>query len=165
LVQITIEYMIMIPILIMQIFLFPLTAGWIMNTWVDSRQTLALQETASHLGSSIQQVYSALNHESISAGTVTNRLEVPPFIEGYAYTGNATLRTALDPELNSSKILDITLRLMGGRIESTTSVTLGQNVEWQPSTFMSNSTDASIKAEKYLNGTESVIRLSFGGAE
>lgn len=160
-VQITIEYMIMIPILIMQIFLFPLTAGWIMNTWVDSRQTLALQETASHLGSSIQQVYSALNHESISAGTVTNRLEVPPFIEGYAYTGNATLR-ALDPAPNSSQVLDITLRFMGGRIESTTSVTLGQNVVWQNSTFMSNSTYASIIAEKQLNGT---IRLSFGGAE
>jgi hypothetical protein len=153
----------MIPILIMQIFLFPLTAGWIMTTWVDSRQTLALQEAASHLGSSIQQVYSALNHESISAGTVTNRLEVPPFIEGYAYTGNATLR-ALDPELNSSKVLDITLRLMGSRIETTTSVTLGQNVEWQPSTFMSNSTNASIKAAKYWNSTEYVIRLSFGGA-
>lgn len=160
-VQITIEYMIMIPILIMQIFLFPLTAGWIMNTWVDSRQTLALQETASHLGSSIQQVYSALNHESISAGTVTNRLEVPPFIEGYAYTGNATLR-ALDPAPNSSQVLDITLRFMGSRISSTTSVTLGQNVVWQNSTFMSNSTYASIIAEKQLNGT---IRLSFGGAE
>jgi hypothetical protein len=161
LVQITIEYMIMIPILIMQIFLFPLTAGWIMTTWVDSRQTLALQETASHLGSSIQQMYSALNHASISAGSVTNRLEVPPFIEGYAYTGNATLRV-LDPAPNSSQVLDITLRFMGGRIEATTSVTLGQNVAWQPSTFMSNSTSASIIAEKQSNGT---IRLSFGGAE
>ena len=160
--QITIEYMIMIPILIMQIFLFPLTAGWIMNTWVDSRRTLALQETASHLGSSIQQVYSSLNHGSISAGTVTNRLEVPPFIEGYAYTGNATLRTTLEPELNSSKVLDITLRLMGSRIETMTSVTLGQNVAWQNSTFMSNSTYASIIAQKMPNST---ILLSFGGAE
>jgi len=160
--QITIEYMILIPILIMQIFLFPLTAGWIMSTWVDSRQTLALQETASHLGSSIQQVYSALNHESISTGTVTNRLEVPPFIEGYAYTGNATLRTTLEPELNSSKVLDITLRLMGSRIETMTSVTLGQNVAWQNSTFMSNSTYASIIAQKMPNST---ILLSFGGAE
>ena len=151
--QITIEYMIMIPILIMQIFLFPLTAGWIMTTWVDSRQTLALQEAASHLGSSIQQMYSALNHESISAGTVTNRLEVPPFIEGYAYTGNATLR-ALDPAPNSSQVLDITLRFMGGRISSTTSVTLGENVAWdQNSAFMSNSTDASLVAEKMSNGT------------
>jgi hypothetical protein len=161
LVQITIEYMIMIPILIMQIFLFPLTAGWIMNTWVDSRQTLALQETASHLGSSVHQVYSALNHESISAGTVTNRLEVPPFIEGYAYTGNASLRASAP---NSSQVLDITLRFMGGHIEATTSVTLGQNVAWPDpdSTFMSNSTDASLIAEKMPNGT---ILLSFGGAE
>jgi hypothetical protein len=153
--------MIMIPILIMQIFLFPLTAGWIMTTWVDSRQTLALQETASHLGSSIQQMYSALNHESISAGIITNRLEVPPFIEGYAYTGNATLR-ALTATPNSSQVLDITLRFMGGRISSATSVTLGQNVAWQNSTFMSNSTYASLIAEKMSNGT---IRLSFGGAE
>ena len=161
-VQITIEYMIMIPILIMQIFLFPLTAGWIMTTWVDSRQTLALQEAASHLGSSVHQVYSALNHESISAGTVTNRLEIPSFIERYAYTGNATLR-ALDSVPNSSQVLDITLRFMGGRISSTTSVTLGENVVWdQNSAFMSNSTDASLIAEKMLNGT---ILMYFEGDE
>ena len=158
-VQITIEYMIMIPILILQIFLFPLTAGWIMNTWVDSRQTLALQETASHMGSSIHQVYSALNHESISAGSVTNTLEVPAFIEGNVYTGNASLR---DPD-SDSKILDITLKLVVGHIESTTSVTLGQNVAWdQTSEFMSNSTDASLIAEKMSNGT---ILMYFGGAE
>jgi hypothetical protein len=149
--QITIEYMIMIPILILQIFLFPLTAGWIMNTWVDSRQTLALQETASHLGSSVHQMYSALNHESISAGTVTNRLEIPPFIEDYAYTGNATLR---DAEPNSSRILDITLRFKGSQIEATTSVTLGSNVAWdQDSEFMSNSTHTSLIAEKLSNDT------------
>ena len=163
-VQITIEYMIMIPILILQIFLFPLTAGWIMSTWTDSRQTLALQETASHIGSSVHQVYSALNHESISEGVVTNSLEIPPFIEGYSYRGNASLR-ALDPSSNSSKILDITLRFMGSRITTTTSVTLGQNVEWQDSEFLSNSTHASLVAEKYLNGTEPVILMYFEGAD
>ena len=151
--------MIMIPILIMQIFLFPLTAGWIMNTWVDSRRTLALQETASHLGSSIQQIYSSLNHDTISAGTVTNKLDVPPFIEGYVFTGNATLRT-LGAAANSSKVLDLTLRLLGTSIQTTASVTLGQNVEWtQSSVLKSNSTLASINAEKQLNGT---IRLYFG---
>lgn len=149
--QITIEYMIMIPMLILQIFLFPLTAGWIMNTWVDSRQTLVLQETASHLGSSVHQVYSALNHESISAGTVTNRLEIPPFIEGYVYTGNASLR---DAAANSSRILDITLRFRGSQIAATASVTLGSNVAWdQDSEFMSNSTHASLIAEKLSNDT------------
>jgi len=149
----------MIPILILQIFLFPFAAGLIMNTWVDSRRTLALQEAASHLGSSIQQIYSSLNHATISAGAVTNKLDIPPFIEGYAYVGNATLRTALDPALNSSKVLEITLKLMGIDISATTSVTLGQNVEWQNSTFMSNSTYAGINAEKQANG---VILLSFG---
>jgi hypothetical protein len=149
--QITIEYMIMIPMLILQIFLFPLTAGWIMNTWVDSRQTLALQENASHLGSSIQQVYSALNHESISTGTVRSRLEITPFIEGYAYRGNASLREA---ETNSSQFLDITLKFMGSNIETTTSVTLGSNVNWDPaSSFYSNSTNANLVAVKMSNDT------------
>jgi hypothetical protein len=147
--------MIMIPILIMQIFLFPLTASLIMNGWVDSRRTLALQETASHLGSSMQQLYSSLNHESIREGIVNNTLDTPPFIEGYAYTGNAELRNASDP--NSARILDITLTLMGTRLEATSSVTLGQNVLWGNTTLMSNSTYAGISAAK-LNGT---IQLSF----
>jgi hypothetical protein len=160
-VQITIEYMIMIPILIMQIFLFPLTAGWIMNTWVDSRQTLALQETASHVGSTIQQVYSALNHESIATCTVNVSLPVTPFIEGYAYRGNASLRE--DIALNSSQILDITLRFMGGSIETTASVTLGSNVLWDSnSEFMSNSTYASLNADKMQDGT---ILLFFEGVD
>ncbi len=158
--QITIEYMIMVPILIMQIFLFPLAVGWVMTIWVDSRQTLALQEVASHMGSSIHQVYSALNHESIGAGNVSSRLDVPAFIEGYAYVGNATLR-ALDSVPNSGQVLEITLRFMGSRIEATASVTLGENVVWQSSTFMSNSTDASLVAEKLENGT---LLMRFGGA-
>jgi len=149
--QITIEYMIMIPMLILQIFLFPLTAGWIMNTWVDSRQTLALQETASHVGSTIQQVYSALNHESISTGAVDIRLPVTPFIEGYAYSGNASLREA---GINASQYLDITFRFKGSRITATASVTLGQNVQWDAdSEFMSNSTNAKLVAEKMANNT------------
>lgn len=155
-VQITIEYMIMIPILILQIFLFPLTAGWIMNTWVDSRQTLALQETVSNLGSSMQQVYSALNHDSMSAGNFTNKLDTPRFIEGYVYRGTATLRNTSDP--NSARILDITLTLVGTSLMATSSVTLGQNVLWQDSTLMSNSTYAGISAAKLWNGT---IQLSF----
>ena len=158
--QITIEYMIMVPMLIMQIFLFPLTAGWLMTHWVDSRQTLALQETASHLGSSIQQVYSALNHASIATGNVSSRLAVTPFIEGYAYRGNASLRAA---EANSSQFLDITLTFMGNSIEATTSVTLGSNVNWDAdSAFASNSTNANLVAEKLSNNT---ILLSFEGVD
>jgi hypothetical protein len=156
--HVTIEYIIMVPLLILQIFLFPFAASLVMNTWVDSRRTLALQETASHLGSSIQQTYLSLNYTTISAGDVTNKLDVPPFIEGYAYTGTATLRTVTDPA-PGSKVLELTLTFKGVEISTTTTVTLGQNVEWKDSTFMSNSTSACLRAEKYSNRT---IKLSFG---
>jgi hypothetical protein len=161
--HVTIEYVIMVPVLILQIFLFPLTANWLMNIWVDSRRTLALQEVASRLGSTIQQIYYSLNHETISAGTATQKSNVPTFIEDYPYTGNATLRTVLDPTLNSSKLLEITLKLGTVGTSVTTSVILGQNVEWTNSTFISNSTNACINAVKFWNGQQYIIRLSFGG--
>jgi len=90
-------------------------------------------------------------------------LEIPPFIEGYAYRGNASLRV-LDPAApDSSQFLDITLRFKGSQIEATTSVTLGSNVAWdEDSAFMSNSTYASLVAEKMTNGT---ILLYFEGDE
>lgn len=156
--HVTIEYVIMVPILIMQIFLFPFVASVVMSNWVDSRRTLALQEAAGHLGSSMQQMYFSLNHTTISAGNVTNKLDIPPFIEGYPYTGTATLRTVSDPAL-SSKVLEVTLQFVGLGISASTIVTLGQNVEWQDSTFVSNSTSVCLRAEKYSSGT---IQLSFG---
>jgi hypothetical protein len=158
--HITIEYVIMVPLLLLQIFLFPLTASWLMNIWVNSRRTLALNEAASHLGSTIQQIYLTLNHTTISAGVVTQKSNVPPYIENYPYTANGTLKTVLDPALNSSKILKITLKLRTIGTTVTTSVILGQMVQWKESTFVSNSTNACIRAEKFTNGT---ISLSFGG--
>ncbi|MCS7124395.1 MAG: hypothetical protein NZ932_03135 [Candidatus Bathyarchaeota archaeon] len=158
--HITIEYIIMVPILIMQILLFPLTASWLMNVWVDSRRSLALQEVASHLGSVIQQVYFTLNHETIKTGSITQKPDVPPLIENLPYIGNATLKTVLDPTLNSSKVLTIMLRLKGTRTTVTTTVLLGPNVLWRESTFTSNSPNACIIAQKFQNKT---ILLAFGG--
>ena len=157
--HITIEYVIMVPVLILQIFLFPLTAGWLMNIWVDSRRTLALQEVASHLGSTIQQLYFSLNHETISAGPpVTYSPGLPPFIEDYNYIGNATLRTVAG-SADSSKVLSITLALAKTKITVTTLVILGSNVLWQDSSFVSNSTHACVSAMKNATGT---ITLFFG---
>jgi hypothetical protein len=158
-VHVTIEYMIMIPMLIMQIFLFPLTASWLMNVWVDSRRSLAIQDAASHLGSTIQQLYFALNHETISSGKATYSTGLPPYIEDYPYFANATLRAALGPASNSSQILEITLTLITTKITATSSPVLGLNVLWQPSTYKSNSTNACVTAEKFANGT---ISMYFG---
>ncbi|MGQ9624902.1 MAG: hypothetical protein ACUVUF_06220 [Candidatus Bathycorpusculaceae bacterium] len=158
--HITIEYVIMLPVLLLQIFLFPLSANWLMNIWVDSRRTLALQEVASHIGSSIQQAYFALNHATVPAGRVTQKVDVPSSIENCLYTGNASLKSVLDPALNSSKVLEITFRLEAVGTTVKTSVIVGQNFEWRNSTFVSNSINACIIAEKFANGT---IALSFGG--
>jgi hypothetical protein len=158
--NITIEYAIMVPILVLQIFLFPVTASWLMNVWVDSRRTLVLQETASNMGSTIQQIYIAQNLEQAPPGTVIQKSTLPAFIESYPYTGTASLRPVLEADLNSSKILDVTISLDTVGIAVNTSVVLGNNVLWKESTFVSNSTDACIKVEKFVNGT---ISLSFGG--
>jgi len=158
--HVTIEYMIMMPILILQIFLFPLTASWLMNIWVDSRRSLALQDVASHLGSTIQQLYFSLNHQTISAGKATYLPGLPPLIENSPYIGNASLRTALDPVLNSSKVLELTVRLVSTKIMVNTQVILGPNVSWKESVFMSNSTNACVSAEKNQTGT--TILIQFG---
>lgn len=152
--HITIEYIIMVPLLISQIFLFPFVASIAMNSWVDYRRTLALEEVAGHLGSSIQQTYLSLNYTTISAANVTNKLDVPLFIEGYAYTATATV-TAL---ASGSNVLELTLTFKGVAISTTAAVTLGQNVKWKDSTFISNSTSACLQAVKYSNKT---IQLSF----
>ena len=73
--QIAIEYMIMVPVLILQIFIFPMTASVIMNTYVDSRLTIELQATAGHMGSSIQQLYYTIDHGSISDGSMKITLD------------------------------------------------------------------------------------------
>ena len=157
--HITIEYVIMIPILLMQIFLFPLAASWLMNIWVDSRRNLALQDATSHLGSTIQQLYFSLNHETISAGTATCKPEIPPFIEDRHYEGYSVLKNISDSQNGSSRILELTLILARTPNQVTSSVTLGPNVIWKESTFMSNSTEACVSAQKFPNGT---ICLYFG---
>lgn len=152
--------MIMIPVLILQIFLFPLAASALMNIWVDSRRTLALQDATSHLGSSIQQLYLSLNHPTIPADTtIKNSPGLPPFIENNYYKGKATLRPLLEPDLNSSKVLEVTLTLATVGITANTSVILGSNAVWQESAFISSSSNACVSAQKFPNGT---ISLRFG---
>jgi hypothetical protein len=156
--SITIEYMIMVPVLILQIFLFPLTASVIMNTYVDSRMTLELQETAGLTGSSIQQLYYTINHASVPNGTMKITLDTPPLIEGHAYT---TTLSHLTQSETSSQIMNITLELIGTKDQASTLVTLGQNVDWNENlAFNSTAHSLSILANK----TSDSIWLSFGGS-
>ena len=155
--SITLEYMIMIPVLILQIFLFPLTASVIMNTWADSSMTIELQETAGHMGSSIQQLYYTMNHASIPNGTMTITLDTPPLIQGHTYTTTLSHATHVD---TTSQIMNVTLKLIGTKDQTSTLVTLGQNVDWQENlAFNSTAQSLSLNAQKTSNS----IWISFGG--
>jgi hypothetical protein len=157
--HVTIEYMILIPMLILQIFLFPIVATTVMNHWTDSRKTLALKEIAGNLGSSIQQVYYSLNHESMGeVRDVRVRVDTPINIEGSSYRANATLRNQ-SSEDNSTRILDVTVKLVGTQISANTSVTLGPNAAWDDTSTLMSTPNSIIIANKTLDG---VIQLGFG---
>jgi len=138
--------------------LFPLTANWLMNMWVDSRLTQALKDSASRLGSTVLQLYSSLNHATIQTGTMLSKPNLPALVENYYYLGTATLRPA-SSQANSSLILTITLNLAQTQIKVDSSVTLGPYVHWENSTFINNSANAVVSAQKLDNGT---INLKFG---
>jgi hypothetical protein len=153
----TMEYVIMAPILILQVVFFPLVTSWMMSFWIGSRRQIALRETADHLGSLIQQIYFSLNHENVPSGQVVYFPDLPKFIENYAYTVRGVLTSEGQ---NSSKVLklNLTLRQVGNTVE--TLVVLGPNVVWNEATvYVSNSTNARILAEKFPNGT---LSLAFG---
>jgi hypothetical protein len=157
--HIAIEYVIMIPVLIAQIFLFPLAANAFMSVWVDSRRTLELQNSAILLGSVVQQLYLSLNRAVMLSGSAAYVPSLPPLIEDQFYTGNATLQMVSGGGSNSSRVLQINL-FLAAKVSTSTSVVLGNNAVWQNSTFVSNSNNARVGAEKFPNGT---ISLWFEG--
>ena len=112
--NITIEYMILIPILVLQIFLLPYATGIFMNYWTTSSNTIALNDACAHISASIGQLYLFLNNPSVSAGTVTNDLGLSAYIGNYAYSGNATLMPVSGS--GSGEILELTLSLIGSTI-------------------------------------------------
>jgi hypothetical protein len=161
--HVTLEYVIMIPVLILQIFLFPVVAGVLMNGWVVSRRTLALQEAGSDIGSTIQQMYFAVNQATVPAGTTSDQFGLPPFIDGYYYTANATLQSS-GGNSNSGQVLTINLTLVSTAIKATSQVILGANAQWNATTkFVSNSANTTAYAVKLQNGASTTINLGFGG--
>jgi hypothetical protein len=146
--HVTMEYAIMVPILILQVVLMPLAASWMIDVWVTRRRETGLLDVASHMGSTINQLYFSLNRDEVAAGTTTQSANVPPFIESIPY-----VVTVSDRKIENSTVIDLYLGLMGVGVTATTRVTLGPNVLWEQSTFVSNATTAGIQVVKLSNGT------------
>jgi hypothetical protein len=144
----------MLPILIMQVILIPVATGWMMDVWALRRRENELRDIGGQLGTTIQQLYYSLNREEIVAGITTQTPQVPSSIEFIPYNV-----TASGQKYEDSTIIDLKLILKGTSTEASTRVTLGPNVIWQESIFVSNSTDAHISVEKFSNGT---LSFSFG---
>ena len=91
-------------------------------------------------------------------GHMTITLDTPPLIEGYAYTTTLSHVKHLD---TSYQIMNVTLKLLGTKDQTSTLVTLGQNVDWQENLSFFNSTAHSLSI--VANKTSNSIWLSFGG--
>jgi hypothetical protein len=152
--------MIMIPVMILQIFLFPFVATMLMDNWASSRQTLELQETAGKLSSTIQQMYYTINRASVSSSSAAMKvaLDFPKTIENQAYTVTLLKITNLD---FSYRVMNVTLRLINGDCFASSLVTLGDNIDWQDNlSFSSTTSNIVLTATK----TDNAIVLTLGGS-
>ena len=157
-VSVTIEYVILIPLLFTQVIVFPFVASTMTSNWQNSQRNVELQDTADHLASTIQQLYLTINSQDILTGTVTQASTLPITVASYPYTATASLNNPPDP--NATKFLTVTLTMddVGNTVSA--NAVLGPNVQWTESTFRSTSSDASIIVQKFSNGT---LSFSFGG--
>ena len=156
--HVTIEHVILVPLLFAQVLVFPFAASVMTSSWANSHRDATLEDAGNHLASTIQQLYLSVNREEISAGTITHSSTLPPTVDSYPYAAVGFLRTS---DHNSSRILTLTLTLEMVGNTVTANAVLGANVLWQEeSVLQSNSADASIKVQKFNNGT---LLFSFVG--
>ena len=149
-----IEYAIMAPILILQVVFLPVATTWMMDYWGVKRMETTLQDVASHLGTTVQQLYYSLNRDDVLPGKVTQILDIPKYIESNPYT-----ITVSSLKIENSTAIDLHLALLQQDVTARVRTILGSNARLSPSSFASNSTSTQLTAEKYTNGT---INFSFG---
>lgn len=160
--SVTIEYVIMIPLLFTQVIVFPLVASTMTSNWENSQRNVELQGAADHLASTIQQLYLTINSVDVLVGDVTQASTLPITVASYPYIATASLSDPPDPDI--SKILTVTLTLDEVGNTVTANAVLGSNVQWIESTFRSTSPDASINVQK-LGDDEHTLIFSFGGSD
>jgi hypothetical protein len=155
--HVAIEVVIMAPLLVVQLFVFPFVATSLTSKWADASREVTLQEAASQMASTIQQLYLSLNRVEISEGTITYVLNMPKEIASHSYTAEGSLITTLQP---ASTILLLNLTIDDTGNTATAQASLGPNAEWdEDSSFHSLSPNTTVIVEKDEDGT---LRFSFG---
>jgi len=150
--HVTIEAVILAPLLIVQITLFPFVASMMSSKWADSTWKITLEEAGSQMANTIQQLYLSFNRAEVSAGTMIQASTFPAEISGQAYIATGSLNWSLTQ--SSGKILVLNLTLQKTGVRATVRTPLGPNVLWdEQSLFDSSSPNASIKVRKFVDGT------------
>lgn len=150
--NVAIEVVLLAPLLLIQILLFPFVANALSANWANATRDVALKETASQMADTIQQLYLSLNRPEISAGITILTPTFPSEISKYPYYVKGLLESTSQPSFGKILVLNLTLQELGNTI--TVQTPLGSNVSWNAaSIFDSSSPSASIKVQKFVNGT------------
>jgi len=150
--HVAVEAVILAPLLIVQIILFPFVAYMMSSKWADATREITLEEAGSQMANTIQQLYLSLNRAEVSAGTMVQASTFPTEISGQAYIAKGYLNWSL--ALGSGKILALNLTLQKLGVRAIVRTPLGPSVLWdEQSLFDSSSPNASIKVQKFANGT------------
>jgi hypothetical protein len=141
----------MTPLLVAQLFLFPLVANTMASYWTDASRQIILQEVATQMGSTIQQICISVNRMEVSTGIIIYASTFPKEITSYPYIALGALTSS---ELNTSMTLILTLTLLEVGNTATAQASLGPNSLWdEDSIFQSSSEGASIRVQKFDDGT------------
>jgi len=121
-------------------------------SWANTTRDVTLRETASQMASTIQQLYLSLNRQEISTGIITQASTLPAEIAECSYYATGSLKASLQHGFGKILFLNLTLQELGNTV--TVQTPLGTNVLWNDtSVFDSSSPNASIKVQKFTNGT------------
>lgn len=150
--NIAIEVVLLAPLLVIQIVLLPFVANTMSATWAYTTRDVMLRETASQMASTIQQLYLSLNRHEVSTGIITLASTLPMEIARCSYYATGLLKASLQPGFGKILFLNLTLQELGNT--ATVQTPLGANVLWnETSVFHSSSPNASIRVQKFANGT------------
>jgi len=157
--NVALEAVILAPLLLIQVVLFPFVANTLSAKWANATRDVMLKETASQMASTIQQLYLSLNRPEVSTGTITQASTFPAELDKCSYYATGLLKASLQLGFGKILFLNLTLQKLGNTV--TVQTPLGTNVLWnETSLFDSSSPNASIKVQKFANGT---LLFSFEG--
>ena len=137
------EHVLLLVPMMMVLMIFPMVTIFVVNSYDAEQRLYAIENAATKMGSTIQQVYLALSDNKVQPCTVTISNPLPAAIENQPYIISCTLE---------NNVLKIHMALLGPPIFYDHLITLGESASWDGGTLDSNVPNPSIEVTKDLSG-------------